>query len=88
MVWFGEPLDQTLFGRAADAASSCDVFIAAGTSAAVYPAAGLLVEAKRAGATTIEINPDETAMTPYLDLAVREPAEQFLPRVEAALAGG
>ena len=85
VVWFGESLDAALFGRAVAAARTCDVFLAVGTSAAVYPAAGLLVEAKRAGATTIEINPDETPLAPYLDVAVRQPAERFLPLVDAAL---
>ena len=85
MVWFGESLDPALFGQALAAAGGSDVFLAVGTSAAVYPAAGLLVEAKRAGATTIEINPDETPLTPYLDLAVRQPAEHFLPLVDAVL---
>lgn len=55
-----------------------------GTSAVVYPAAGLVVEAKRGGATVIEINPDRTPMTAHLDLAVRYPAEQFLPLVDAS----
>jgi NAD-dependent deacetylase len=85
VVWFGESLDAALLRRAVAAAGACDVFLAVGTSAAVYPAAGLLVAAKRAGATTIEINPEETPMTPYLDVAVRQPAERFLRLVDAAL---
>ena len=84
-MWFGESLDAAVLGRAAEAAAACDVFLDVGTSAVVYPAAGLVVEAKRAGATTIEINPDETPMAPYLDSAVRVPAERFLPLVEAKL---
>ena len=85
VVWFGESLDVTVLGRAAQAAAACDVFIAVGTSAVVYPAAGLVVEAKRAGAMTIEINPDETPMAPYLDLTIRQPAERCLPLVEVAM---
>ncbi len=85
VVWFGESLDAAVLGRAADAAATCDVFLTIGTSAVVYPAAGLVVEAKRHGATTIEVNPDETPLAPYLDFAVRHPAESFLPLVEVAL---
>jgi NAD-dependent deacetylase len=85
VVWFGESLDAAVLGRAVEAAASCDVFLTIGTSAVVYPAAGLVVEAKRAGAITIEINPDETPMEPYFDLAVRQSAERFLPLVEARL---
>ena len=88
VVWFGEPLDHALLTRAVNAAAACDVLLAVGTSAVVHPAAGLVVEAKRAGATTIEINPDETPMAPFLDLAVRQRAERFLPLVEVGLAGG
>jgi NAD-dependent deacetylase len=87
VVWFGESLDAEVLGRAIDAATSCDLLLAIGTSAVVYPAAGLVEQAKRAGATTIEINPDETPMAPHLDLAVRHPAERFLPLVEARLTG-
>ena len=37
---------------AAVTATSCDLFITIGTSAVVYPAAGLLQDARRAGAVT------------------------------------
>jgi len=87
VVWFGESLDAAVLGRAVEAAASCDVFLTIGTSAVVYPAAGLVVEAKRHGATTIEINPDETPLAPYLDFAVRHPAERVLPRADALLRG-
>jgi NAD-dependent deacetylase len=52
----------------------------------VYPAAGLVHEARRAGATIVEINPDDTPMTPLVAIAVRAPAEQFLPAVDVRLA--
>ena len=35
VVWFGESLDLTVLGRAVEAAASCDVFLAIGTSALV-----------------------------------------------------
>ena len=57
VVWFGEPLDPAILDRAT-AATSCDVFLAVGTSAVVYPAAGLIPHAKDAGALVVEINPD------------------------------
>jgi NAD-dependent deacetylase len=85
VVWFGEPLDPRLLAAAADAARSCEVLLAIGTSAVVYPAAGLVDEARRSGAAIIEINPDDTPMTGRVDVAVRQPAERFLPAVEAAL---
>src|SRR5262249_42405837 len=78
VVWFGEALDPVIVDRAVEAATNCDVFLAIGTSAVVYPAAGLLHEAKRHGAFTIEINPAPTSATSIVDLAIAEPAEVAL----------
>ena len=47
VVWFGEPLDPRCC-RGRRRGVDCDVFLAVGTSAVVYPAAGLLTEAGRA----------------------------------------
>jgi NAD-dependent deacetylase len=84
VVWFGETLDADAVARAADA-SECDVFIAIGTSAVVYPAAGFLDLARRAGAFTVEINPDVTPATATVDLALRGAAEVMLPDIERLL---
>jgi len=84
VVWFGESLDARQLERAAEAAAACDVFLAVGTSAVVYPAAGLVVHARQAGAATIEINLDATPMAPFLDVVVRAPAERVLALVDAA----
>ena len=50
IVWFGEMLPADQWERAVDAAQTADVLIAIGTSAMVYPAAGLvqLARANRA----------------------------------------
>lgn len=84
VVWFGEALDPGAL-QAASAAASCDVFIATGTSAVVYPAAGFLHEAASRGALTVEINPDPTPATAVVDLAIAGAAEDVLPRIDALL---
>lgn len=84
VVWFGEPLDEAVLRQAA-AALDCDVFIAAGTSAVVYPAAGFVSDARRRGAFTAEINPDITPATGAVDLALRGPADVVLDAVERRL---
>jgi NAD-dependent deacetylase len=84
IVWFGEELDPAVVRRAA-AALACDVFIAAGTSALVYPAAGFLDEARGYGAFTVEINLDATPATDRVDLSLRGPAEQVLADIDARL---
>jgi NAD-dependent deacetylase len=54
IVWFGEiPYHMELI---VTRLNNCDLFIAIGTSGAVYPAAGFVGEARAAGAQTLEIN--------------------------------
>jgi NAD-dependent deacetylase len=79
-VWFGESLPKEAV-HLATTACSCDVFITVGTSAVVYPAAGLLHHAKACGAFTAEINVDDTPASSSVDAAVQAPAEQVLPHI-------
>ena len=54
VVWFGEmPLEMDVIDRALRQA---DLFVAIGTSGAVYPAAGFVAEARAYGLRTCEIN--------------------------------
>ncbi len=54
VVWFGEiPL---FMDTIETYLSACDLFIAIGTSGAVYPAAGFVQLAGRCGALTVEVN--------------------------------
>ena len=63
IVWFGEALDGEHLARIDDflrpGPGERLVFLAAGTSGAVYPAAGLVEVARRAGASTWLVNVDE-----------------------------
>jgi NAD-dependent deacetylase len=85
VVWFGEALDPERLDRAVRAAQACDVLLAVGTSALVYPAAGLPSVASRAGALVVEINIDDTPLTPLADVVLRGPAAEVLPAIEARL---
>jgi len=60
IVWFGEmPYEMdTLF----DHLTQADIFVAIGTSGNVYPAAGFVAEARKAGAHTIEFNLEKSAV--------------------------
>lgn len=80
VVWFGESL-RAEHVEAASRATACDVLLVVGTSAVVYPAAGLVHEARRRGAFSVEINPEQTQMSDTVDLAVRAAAEEVLPAV-------
>ena len=58
---------------------------AVGTSAVVYPVAGLPALAKRRQATVVEVNVDETPLTPDADVVLRGPSGVLLPKVERLL---
>ena len=79
VVWFGEALPEDTFAAASATARSCDVFFSVGTSSLVYPAASLPSEAARSGAMVVEVNPDDTPLTPSVDYALRGPASEVLP---------
>jgi len=51
----------------------------------VYPAAGLLHEAKRHGTFTVEINPEATDASHLVDVAIAEPAEVALDAIDAMI---
>jgi len=85
VVWFGESLDGDCLDHAFKAAQDCDVFLAAGTSALVYPAAGLPLVAGRAGALVVEVNVDDTPLTPHAGLVLRGKAAELLPALESRL---
>lgn len=77
IVWFGEmPLQM---GRIERALAHCDLFVSIGTSGAVYPAAGFVDLARRAGARTVEINLEPTAGARLFDEGVYGPATQAVP---------
>jgi NAD-dependent deacetylase len=82
VVLFGEMLPTGVFQRAADAASRAEVCFVVGTSALVYPAAGLPEVAKRAGAFLVEINPEDTPLTELCDVTLRGRAGELLPRLD------
>ena len=79
VVWFGEGIDSDVLARS-KAAVDCDVFFTIGTSAQVYPAAGLVDAAHARGAFTVEVNPEASASG--VDLAIESPAEEALPVIE------
>ncbi len=81
VVWFGERLPEAVFEEAAEAAAGCDLFITVGTSATVYPAAGLIELAARSGADIIEVNREETPLSHLSRRVLRESAGEALPRL-------
>ena len=81
VVWFGESLPDGIMQQAEDAAAAADVMLVVGTSALVYPAAGLIPYGKRAGATVMEFNLEPTAFSAMADYSFKGPAGELLPRL-------
>ena len=79
VVWFGEGLPQDVWQEAIAFASSCDIMFIVGTSLVVSPANTLPIYAKKNNAILVEINPDETGMTPDMDLSIRSTSAIALP---------
>lgn len=77
IVWFGEMPYQ--MERIFNAISNADIFAAIGTSGNVYPAAGFVAEAARAGARTVEINLERSVVGGQFDEALLGPATQTVP---------
>ncbi len=85
VVWFGERLPEAVFEEAAEAATACEIFITVGTSATVYPAAGLIELAARRGAFVVEVNREETPLSHLAGRSYRDPAGEVLPRLVARI---
>ena len=81
VVWFGESLPTDIWERAEQTARRASVLLVIGTSAVVYPAAGLVGLAKSAGARVIEINIGETPVSSIVDVSLRGPAAEILPQL-------
>ena len=81
VVWFGESLPGDVWARAQEAAHDADLFLIVGTSAVVYPAAGLADLAKARAARVVEINIAETPVTHRVDASLRGPAAEILPQL-------
>jgi NAD-dependent deacetylase len=80
-VQFGEPIPLDVLERCQAHAERADCMIVAGTSATVFPAAELPIEIARRGGALIEVNPDETELTPLATVALRGPGGAVLARL-------
>ena len=81
VVWFGEYLPEDQFLGGEKAAISSDVFFVVGTSAVVYPAAGLVYTAKQSGATIVEVNIEETPLSSIANYSFFGKAGEILPGI-------
>jgi len=77
VVWFGEmPYRMEDIYQALGA---CDLFISIGTSGTVYPAAGFVMEARNAGAHTVELNLEPSEGATLFAKAIHGKATEIVP---------
>jgi NAD-dependent deacetylase len=69
-ISFGQAMPTDAMRRATEAALTCDLFLAIGSSLVVYPAAGLPLIAKRSGARLVIINREPTDLDEAADLVI------------------
>jgi len=88
VVWFEEALPEDIWAAACEAVAACDCMLVVGTSAAVYPAAGLVWDAKHHGAAVIEVNLEATDASDVADVSLWGKSGEILPRLVAKMDNG
>jgi NAD-dependent deacetylase len=79
VVWFHEMLPEAVWMAATVALANCGCLLVVGTSAVVYPAAGLIEAAQELGKPVIEVNPEPAARGSVIRLS--GPSGEVLPRL-------
>jgi len=83
-ISFGQNLVPEDLRRAEQAALRADLLLAIGSTLAVYPAAGMVPAAKRAGARVVIVNAEPTQMDDLADAVLRGSISAILPRLVGA----
>jgi NAD-dependent deacetylase len=80
-ISFGQSLVPEDIQRAEEAALEADVLLAIGSTLQVYPVAGVVPLAKRAGARLVIVNNEPTPFDGIADVVLREPIGTVLPQL-------
>ena len=79
VVWFGESLPMDVWARSQALCESVDCLLVIGTSATVYPAAGLIGLAREGGARIVVVDPNRNAAGDAADAFVQGAAAEIVP---------
>ncbi|MDR7304424.1 SIR2 family NAD-dependent protein deacylase [Haloactinomyces albus] len=82
-ISFGQSLDEDVVRESQRAALDCDLFLTAGTSLTVFPAAGFADLAAKAGADLIICNAEPTPYDEQAAAVLRGPLTEVLPELVA-----
>jgi NAD-dependent deacetylase len=73
--------------RISEALTGCDLFLSIGTSGTVYPAAGFVLDARRSGAHTVELNLEPSEGISGFHEAIHGRATEVVPAYVERLLG-
>ena len=80
-ISFGQALVPEVIERAMTVAGEADLLLAIGSTLQVYPVAGAVPLAKRAGAKVVIVNAEPTGMDDLADAVLRGPIGEILPAI-------
>ena len=80
-ISFGQPMPERETREAQLRSANCDLFLVAGSSLVVYPAAQMPLIAKESGAILIIVNLTPTPHDGYADIVIYEKTGQVLPQI-------
>ena len=80
-ISFGQALVPEVIDRAMTVAGEADLLLAIGSTLQVYPVAGAVPLAKRAGAKVVIVNAEPTGMDDLADAVLRGPIGEILPAI-------
>lgn len=81
VVLIGEPIRREVLSSAFRWAATCDMMLVVGTSCEMMPAAELPHMARRNGAVIVEINREETALSPHATYTIKGNAGEVLGKI-------
>lgn len=87
VVWFGEPLPGKVLNEAFRLAEKADLILVIGTSGVVYPAAYIPRIVKENGGSVIEINTEESGITPFAEIFLRGRAGEVMGELMKKIRG-
>ena len=87
-VMFGEPIPRDVLETCVEQTDGCDCMLMVGTSGTVQPAASQPLAARDRGASLIEINPYETALTATANVVLSGSSGEILPSLVARIKAG
>ncbi len=80
-ISFGQSLVAEDLDRAMSAAARCDLLLCVGSTLGVYPVAGMVPIAARAGAPIVIVNGSPTEQDHLADVILRGPISELLPAI-------